>query len=626
MALDFPTIYLLPTHLGADELPELESQIPSLTYDINEAKVVLGKLSRRERAMLELRSRKLQTEEIVAAPVPEPNTVPISASAPPAKRRKLLISPRTSPGAGSSTASDTDEETGDTTSKARRPKPAVTPESPDFEHDKDVINVVRLAWFTDSMARGSVLPLNEYLIYRGRKKQAKQAMVVPSRLDPSEILRRARDDANANGRPASQHGSSQGYTGSQDHPRTAPHSKRPHLLKETTSEHDRAERLPPLPEYLHKPYACQRPAPFNPPNNAFIEQLTEMRTIRKLEHDDVGVRAYSTSTASIAAYPYRISHVAEIARLPGCGQKIVELYLQWKENGYLNDVEQAAASPKMRVLKLFYEIWGVGETTANEFYNRGWRDLDDIVEHGWDKLTRVQQIGVKYYDELLEKIPRAEVESIADIILQHANRIRDGYQMVIVGGYRRGKTASGDVDVVISHPDASATDFFINDIANSLEEDGHITHTLTISSRNSERGQEPVAWKGEGGKGSGFDTLDKALVVWQDPVFDKASSSKNPNPHRRVDIIISPWRTAGCAVIGWTGGTTLERDLRRYCKHVKRWKFDSSGVRTRMDGGDWVDIESDADGKPAPDMLTAEKRAFERLGLEWRPPTERCTG
>ena len=79
-------------------------------------------------------------------------------------------------------------------------------------------------------------------------------------------------------------------------------------------------------------------------------------------------------------------------------------------------------------------------------------------------------------------------------------------------------------------------------------------------------------------------------------------------------------------MVGWTGGTTFERDLRRYCKKVKRLKFDSSGVRMREDGGEWVDLESDAHGNPAPDMLTAEKRVFENLGLKWRPPEERCTG
>jgi len=251
--------------------------------------------------------------------------------------------------------------------------------------------------------------------------------------------------------------------------------------------------------------------------------------------------------------------------------------------------------------------------------------LDDIIEYGWDGLTRVQQIGVKYYDEFQLKIPRAEVEAISNTILKHAKKIRKGFQMVIVGGYRRGKLESGDVDVVLSHPDEAATDGFVEHIVVSLEKEKFITHTLTLSIKNSERGQLPVSWKGnEKRAGTGFDTLDKALVVWQDPKWT-TGEAKNPNPHRRVDIIISPWKTVGCAVLGWTSGTTFQRDLRRYCKKERSLKFDSSGVRSRVDGS-WVDLERGPDGEPAPDMLTAERRVFAGLELEYRPPEERCTG
>lgn len=315
----------------------------------------------------------------------------------------------------------------------------------------------------------------------------------------------------------------------------------------------------------------------------------------------------------------------EVSRLPGCGPKIAQLFQEWKETGQIQENEKADKDPELIVLRLFYEIWGVGDTTAGEFYRRGWRDLDDVVEFGWDSLSRVQQIGVKYYHEFLLGIPRPEVELIGETILTRANRRRGGFQMVIVGGYRRGKERSGDVDVVLSHPDQDATHNFVEELVMTLEKDKIITHTLILSTKNSERGQTPVAWKGEGrNAGSGFDTLDKALVVWQDPNWDKTKSSNNPNPHRRVDIIISPWKTAGCAVIGWSGGTTFQRDLRRYCKAVKSLKFDSSGIRSRTDGH-WVDLESVA-GIPAPDLLTAEKRVFGGLGLEWRPPNQRCTG
>jgi DNA polymerase IV len=304
--------------------------------------------------------------------------------------------------------------------------------------------------------------------------------------------------------------------------------------------------------------------------------------------------------------------------LPGCGVKIAELYQHWRESGSLAEAEEGSKNERLAVLKLFYDIWGVGDTTARDFYNKGWRDLDDLVEFNWGHLSRVQQIGVKFYDDFKLKIPRSEVEEIGSIILSHAQGIDPDFQMVIVGGYRRGKAHSGDVDVVLSHPKETMTLRFIERIVRALEKSEHITHTLTLSARNSERGQAPLPWKGEGRHGSGFDTLDKALVVWKDP---KHSSS----PHRRVDIIITPWKTAGCAVLGWSGGTTFQRDLRRYCKVEKRLKFDSSGVRSRIDGT-WVDLETDPKLGPAPDMITAEKRVFQALGLPYRHPEERCTG
>jgi DNA polymerase IV len=136
--------------------------------------------------------------------------------------------------------------------------------------------------------------------------------------------------------------------------------------------------------------------------------------------------------------------------------------------------------------------------------------------------------------------------------------VRDsGIQSIIVGGYRRGKEACGDVDIILSHPDEAQTLNLVTDIVASLEEENWITHTLLLSLNNTHRDQQTLPFRGLRG-GHGFDTLDKALVVWQDPVWPtktqdlaRDGKAKNPNVHRRVDIIIAPWRTVGCAVVGW---------------------------------------------------------------------------
>lgn len=292
------------------------------------------------------------------------------------------------------------------------------------------------------------------------------------------------------------------------------------------------------------------------------------------------------------------------------------------------------ADPKVGVLRTFYNIWGVGDTNARDFYLKGmfmlhqlwkrkindipgWRDLDDIVEYGWRSLSRVQQIGVKYYEEFKKKIDRTEVARIANVIMDHAHRLDSGYEMVIVGGYRRGREESGDVDIILTHRDESKTLKLVEMLVLSLEKDSYITHTLSLSTRNSERGQVPLPWKGEGSSwGTGFDTLDKAMVVWLDPNDADAL-------HRRVDIIVSPWKTIGCAVLGWSGETTFQRDLRRYCKKEMGLKFDSSGIRNRADGS-WVDLERG--NASAGSAEEAERRVFEGLNIPWRPPWERCTG
>ena len=166
----------------------------------------------------------------------------------------------------------------------------------------------------------------------------------------------------------------------------------------------------------------------------------------------------------------------EVERLPGCSTKAGRLYHEWRTEGRLREVDEARSDPQLSVLAAFYDISGVGPKTAHGFYARGWRDREDVVEQGWTSLTRVQQIGIKYHDELHQKIPRAEVESIANTVFEHANRRRAGCQMAIVGGHRRGKQASGDVDVLISHPSEAATLYLVEGLVDSLMRSGHITH------------------------------------------------------------------------------------------------------------------------------------------------------
>ncbi|KAL8973069.1 MAG: hypothetical protein Q9183_000192 [Haloplaca sp. 2 TL-2023] len=705
-------IYVLPAHIATAELHEIEHQLVTLgaplTYDIREACLVLGKVTKPRRARFELQARKLRFKDVDTVHLrgTRVHIHHIQSQAkdepPPTKRRKfegfdtqsteddstnsaylgssaVSSAPGEGNDAGAESVSQLSISQAPTSQKKDpSPYPAALPPLPvslKTEKPANLIMVIDLEWLKDSVYLREPQDLQKYLVHaveilpdvmQSSTAEASTSkasgMTTSPRVDgspcgsPEElrgIVERAKAEAELRAKSQAYHSRTAKRDRISD---AAKHdftdrtftsaasrnasSQRPHLLHQTTSdyEEDASADLPPMPDWVRekKLYACQRATPLSSPNDAFIAQLKKIKTARLLTNDEVGVRAYSTSIASLAAYPYVIQTTAEVLALPGCDQKIARLFHEWRTSPdhYIQAAKDAERDPILKVLRLFYEIWGVGATTAREFYyDKKWRELDDVVEYGWSSLSRVQQIGVKYYDEFLLKVPRSEVEAIAGIVERHACKVIDQRIVcVIVGGYRRGKAESGDVDLILSHPEPIATAGLVEKVVKSLEEEGWVTHTLTMNLTNTKRGQETLPYISNT-KGAGFDTLDKALVVWQDQAFPGKGSvgvdgkkAKNPNPHRRVDIIIAPWRTIGCAVAGWTSGTTFQRDLRRYAKHVKGWKFDSSGVRERGTGK-WIDVERWTDPKTrCTSWKDAERRVFDSLGLEFREPSDRCTG
>ena len=640
MSLNFPTFYLLC--IGFENktaaLQDLELEIgTSLTCNNAETNIFVGKVSKAKRARMELNTINVSTEPVIR----EEEEVAQLAK----KRRKVEKPTEEEDGyiwidSDITSEDDADEETVVVKKLKSKAKAVGSPaqgssispsssKSLDKMDEEGTVKVLQLSWYTESVKAGKVLPIKKYLVYEGRrvdKPDAKATKLKPTKLLPASILSRARADSPPPASVSQSHRHKRGSSHAQTQSQHSQH-KRAHLVHETTSEHEEVRNLPPLPDYCTKQYCCQRPTPSPTSNDPFISQLRKILLARKLLSDNIGERAYNAAIASIAAYPHTITSVEEITRLPFCGPKYAGLFQEWKDTGHIREVDDFESNPKMQVLSIFYEIHDVAGKTANQFYDKGWRDLDDIIEFGWKTIEPNQQVGVKYYDDFQAKIPREEVERIGDVVLGYAEKIREGFRMVICGGYRRGKKMCGDVDIILTHPDEDATNHFIDDLIYDLKQDNWIRYKLQMSNKNSNRGQEPLNWKGGMPRsGYGFDTLDKALVVWQDPNWPTKEADlaldpkfKNPNMHRRVDIIISPWKTAGCAIVGWTGGTMFERDIRRYCRYELGYKFDSSGVR-RLDDGSWVDLE----GKET-DLFIKEKKVFGGLGLEWREPTLRCT-
>lgn len=116
-------------------------------------------------------------------------------------------------------------------------------------------------------------------------------------------------------------------------------------------------------------------------------------------------------------------------------------------------VETIEVSSRFQSLSSFTTIYGIGAATARKLYDSfGLRTIADLEEHyaihaspltrnnGESKLsTHAPALSINaalaLRDDLDEKIPRAEVELMHDIIMAELEKLRPGCLSTIVGGW-----------------------------------------------------------------------------------------------------------------------------------------------------------------------------------------------
>jgi len=208
------------------------------------------------------------------------------------------------------------------------------------------------------------------------------------------------------------------------------------------------------------------------------------------------------------------------------------------------------------------------------------------------------KVALALREELDTPISRDEVEQMHQVVMAELDKIQPGCHSTIVGGYRRGKPQSNDVDIVISHSDLRSGAGLVKGLCTKLTQHLHnlglVTHVMHLSGFHAHNALRTEHW----------DSLEKALTVFILPPQDGLKRI-----HRRLDLIFAAPESYWTAIIGWSGSRMFERDLRLWAKKEKGMKFDSSGLTRRHDSKLF-----------AP---RSEEEVFDILGLDWIDPTMR---
>ncbi|KAK4049870.1 hypothetical protein OIO90_005259 [Microbotryomycetes sp. JL221] len=347
-------------------------------------------------------------------------------------------------------------------------------------------------------------------------------------------------------------------------------------------------------------FACQRASPRPCINQDLVDALAPLREYRFViygaqSHEGI---SYARALSVIIGCPYKIETVEQARALPQIGPKLEIKIAEFLDTGRIKEAIQVQNDPEYKARADLMTVHGVGYAAAADLYRDGFRKPSDL-----QNVPRYAKT-LEYHDDIQIKIPRAEVESVANFIRIQLDKIEPGAHTVLCGGYRRGKAQSNDIDLLITYPHQDGREkFVLRRLVHRLEEKGFIPPDGRLHIQESASFREGPDHK----VSSQLDSLDHAFIIFRHPAN---GTTRHRDYWRRVDLIVCKWDTFGAAVVGWTGGTQFERDLRRWADRRGKWKFDSGGLR-------------DIDGRLIPTMT--EKDVFRALGLDYLPPHLRCS-
>jgi len=186
-------------------------------------------------------------------------------------------------------------------------------------------------------------------------------------------------------------------------------------------------------------------------NVNFIAILQKVQKIKSKKGDNMGSKAAQKAVDALILYNKEIESPEELKKIKNIGDSTVAKYNEFQKKGTLKIIEDFKTDP----INIFTDVYGIGPKKAQSIVEHDKiTSIQELRQYQEEILNDVQKKGLKYYEDILKRIPRLEIEHFRNKFEKAIKQLyingRTGVHFEIVGSYRRGAENSGDIDVIIT--------------------------------------------------------------------------------------------------------------------------------------------------------------------------------
>jgi DNA polymerase/3'-5' exonuclease PolX len=202
-------------------------------------------------------------------------------------------------------------------------------------------------------------------------------------------------------------------------------------------------------------------------NMRIINVLETVKSYYARARNTIHVNAYERAIYQLKKWPHLIKKGNDVAHLEGIGKGMIQKIDTILATGTLPIIQEKNLKRTTKSLLSsskeypISQVLGFSEKSAVELEKqygiRNVRELEELVKSGMPKLklSRIQQMGLRYHSDLQKKVPREEITQVGHKIAEILEPV--GVIVLLAGSYPSGlKKESKDIDILLVVRDSNA--------------------------------------------------------------------------------------------------------------------------------------------------------------------------